>query len=143
MKCYIDNSMHLRSYIRNINKHFWHHYRGGSQHLLYIYRLQGIILASIISLTDLSATLWLFVVVTGECFVRLESPTTHNSFLRFTLRFILIGLMGFLIRQVSNQRDRRMNFNQLVDETFVEAWERCHGLMTDLPTADMEDWEFT
>jgi hypothetical protein len=23
VKCYIDNSMHLRSYIRNVNKHFW------------------------------------------------------------------------------------------------------------------------
>jgi hypothetical protein len=36
-----------------------------------------------------------------------------------------------------------MNFNQLVDETFTEAWERYHGLMIDLPTAGMEDWEFT
>jgi hypothetical protein len=36
-----------------------------------------------------------------------------------------------------------MNFNQLVDETFVEALERYHGLMIDLPTAVMKDWEFT
>jgi hypothetical protein len=36
-----------------------------------------------------------------------------------------------------------MNFNQLVDETFAKAWERYHRLMTDLPTAGMEDWEFT
>jgi hypothetical protein len=36
-----------------------------------------------------------------------------------------------------------MNINQLADETFAEAWERYHGLMTDLPTAGMEDWEFT
>jgi hypothetical protein len=36
-----------------------------------------------------------------------------------------------------------MNFNHLVDETFTEAWERYHGLMTDLPTADMQDWGFT
>jgi hypothetical protein len=53
--------------------------------------------------------------------------------------------MGSLIRQVNkkgNQRDLRMNFNQLADETFTEAWERYHGLMTDLPTAGMEDWEF-
>jgi hypothetical protein len=35
------------------------------------------------------------------------------------------------------------NFNQLADETFAEAWERYHGIMTDLPTASMEDWEFT
>jgi hypothetical protein len=30
-----------------------------------------------------------------------------------------------------------------VNETFAEAWERYHGLMTDLPTVSMEDWEFT
>jgi hypothetical protein len=36
-----------------------------------------------------------------------------------------------------------MNFNQLADDTFANAWERYHGLMTYLPTADMEDWEFT
>jgi hypothetical protein len=36
-----------------------------------------------------------------------------------------------------------MSFKQLADETFAEAWERYHGLMTDLPTAGMEDWEFT
>jgi hypothetical protein len=35
-----------------------------------------------------------------------------------------------------------MNFNQLTDKTFTEAWERYHGLMTDLPIADMEDWKF-
>jgi hypothetical protein len=36
-----------------------------------------------------------------------------------------------------------MSFNQFADETFTEAWERYHGLLTDLPTAGMEDWEFT
>jgi hypothetical protein len=36
-----------------------------------------------------------------------------------------------------------MNFNQLADETFAEAWECYHGLMTDLPTIGMEDWEIT
>jgi hypothetical protein len=53
--------------------------------------------------------------------------------------------LGFLIGEVSkksNQRDPRMNFNQLADKTFVEAWEHYHCLMIDLPTADMEDWEF-
>jgi hypothetical protein len=103
---------------------------GGSHYLLSVYRLHGIILTSIISLTDLSATLWLFVVVTGKCFVGLESPIALNSFPRFTSRFISIGLLGFL----------RMNFNQLVDETFTEAWERYQALMTDLPTAGMADW---
>ncbi len=36
-----------------------------------------------------------------------------------------------------------MNFNQLADETFTEAWEHYHGLMTDLLNVGMEDWEFT
>jgi hypothetical protein len=88
----------------------------------------------------------LFVVVTGKCFVEPESPTVHHSFLRFTSRFISTGLLGSLIRQVSkksSRRDLRMSFNQLVGETFVEAWERYHGLMTDLPIAGMDDWEFT
>jgi hypothetical protein len=44
---------------------------------------------------------------------------------------------------MSNRRDPRMNFNQLADETFTEAWERYRGLMIDLPTTGMEDWEFT
>jgi hypothetical protein len=61
-------------------------------------------------------------------------------------RFISIGLLGCLIQQVSkksNRRDLRTNFKQLVDENFAEAWERYHGLMIDLPTTCMEDWEFT
>jgi hypothetical protein len=36
-----------------------------------------------------------------------------------------------------------MSFKQLADETFAEARERYYGLMIDLPTAGMEDWEFT
>jgi hypothetical protein len=86
------------------------------------------------------------VVVTGKCFVGPESPIAHHSFPRFTSRFISTGLLRFLIRQVnkkSNRRDLRMNFNQLMDKTFAEAWEHYHGLMTDLPTTGMEDWEFT
>jgi hypothetical protein len=39
--------------------------------------------------------------------------------------------------------DSRMSFKQLADETLAEAWECYHGFMTDLPTAGMEDWEFT
>jgi hypothetical protein len=97
MKCYNDNSMHLRSYVQNINKHFYRRCQGGSQYLLSVHRLHGIILTSIISLTDLSAALWLFVVVTGKCFVGPESPIVHDLFLRFTSRFISIGLLGSLI----------------------------------------------
>jgi hypothetical protein len=124
VKCYIDNSMRLQSYIRNINKHFWHRCRGGSQYLLSVYSLHEVILTSIISLADLSAALWLFVVVTGKCFVRPESPTVHHSFLRFTSRLISTGLLGFLIREVSkksNRVDPRMSFKQLADETLTEA----------------------
>jgi hypothetical protein len=69
LKCYIDNSVRLRSCIRNVNKHFRHRCRGGRQYLLSIYRLHGVILTSIISPTDLSTALWLFVVVTEKCFV--------------------------------------------------------------------------
>jgi hypothetical protein len=105
VKCYIDNFVRLRSCIRNINNHFWHRYRGGSQYLLSVYILQGRILTSIISLIDLSAALWLFVVVTGKCFVRPESPTAHHLFPRFTSRFISTVLLGSLILQVSKKSD--------------------------------------
>jgi hypothetical protein len=36
-----------------------------------------------------------------------------------------------------------MSFKQLADETFAEAWERYHGLMMDLPTTVMKDFEFS
>jgi hypothetical protein len=36
-----------------------------------------------------------------------------------------------------------MSFKQHAIETFTETWEHYHGLMTDLPTVGMEDWEFT
>jgi hypothetical protein len=146
VKFYNNNSVRLQSCIRNVSKHFWCRCRRGSQYLLSVYRLHGIILTSIISLTDLSVALWLFVVVTGKCFVRPESSTAHHSFPRFTSRFIPIGLLGCLIQQVSkksNRRDLRMNFNQLVDETFIKAWECYHGLMIDLLIVGVEDWEFT
>jgi hypothetical protein len=90
--------------------------------------------------------MWLFVVVTVKCFVGPESPIVHHSFPRFTSRFISSGLLRFLIQQVSkksNRGDPRMSFKQLLDETFTEAWEHYHGSITDLPTAGMEDWEFT
>jgi hypothetical protein len=118
---------------------------GESHYLLSVYRLHGVILTSIISLTDLSTALWLFVVVTAKCFVGPESPTVHHSFLRFTLRLTSTRLLEFLIRQVSkksDQMDPRMSFKQLVDDTLIEAWERYHGSMTDLPTTGMEDWGF-
>jgi hypothetical protein len=65
MMCYIDNFVRLRSCIRNVNKHFWCCCQGGSQYYLSVYRLHGAILTSIISLTDLSIALCLFIVIPG------------------------------------------------------------------------------
>jgi hypothetical protein len=70
----------------------------------------------------------------------------NHSFPRFTSRFIVTGLLGFLIRHVSKKNSRgglRMSFMQLADENYAEAWECYHGFMIDLPTTDMKDWEFT
>jgi hypothetical protein len=142
VKCYIDNSMCLWSYIRNVNMHFRCCCQGGSEYLFSIYRIHVIILTSIISLTDLSTALWLFVVVTGKCFVGPESSIVHHSFPRFTSRSTSTVLLGFLIWQVSkksNRSDPRMSFKQLADETFAEAWVRYHGFMVDLPTAGKWD----
>jgi hypothetical protein len=79
VKCYIDNSVGLRSCIRNVNKHFWRRCLGGSQYLLFVYRLHGIILTSIISLTNLSAALCLFMVFTGSCMIGFDLPTNYYS----------------------------------------------------------------
>jgi hypothetical protein len=79
VKCYIDNSVRLRSCIRNVNKHFWRQCRGGSQYLLSVYRLHGIILASIISLTDLSVVMCLFLVFTGGCMTGFDLLANYHS----------------------------------------------------------------
>jgi hypothetical protein len=79
VKRYIDNFVRLRSCIRNINKHFWHRCQGGSQYLLFFYKLHEIILTSIISLTDLSATLYLFMVFTGNCMTGFDLPINYHS----------------------------------------------------------------
>jgi hypothetical protein len=79
VKCYIDNSVRLRSCIQNINKHFWHHYQGGSQYLLAVYRLHRIILVSIISLADLSASLCLCLVFIGRCMTGFDLPANYHS----------------------------------------------------------------
>jgi hypothetical protein len=78
VKCYIDNSVRLQSCKRNINMHFWHHCRGESKYLLSVYRLHGIILASIISLTDLSAALCLCMVFTESCITGFDSPANYH-----------------------------------------------------------------
>jgi hypothetical protein len=141
VKCYTVNSMRLWSCIRNVNKHFCHRYQGGSQYLLSVYRLHRIILASIISLADLSASLCLCVVFTGKILFGPEPSTIHHCFRRFTSRFFSTKLMGALIWQVrekSNNRNLRMRFKQLVGESIVEAWERYHLFMADLLVAGME-----
>jgi hypothetical protein len=79
VKCYIDNFVRLWSCIRNINKHFWHCCREGSQYLLSIYRLHRIILISIISLTDLSAALCLFMVFIGSCMIVFDLSANYHS----------------------------------------------------------------
>jgi hypothetical protein len=142
VKCYIGNSVCLQSYIRNANKHFWHHCRGGSQYHLSIYRLHSIILVSIISLADLSASQCLCVAFTGKVLFGPKPPTIHHSFWRFTSRFFLTELLGGLNRQVhekSNCRNPRMSFKQLVGECIAEGWESHHFFMADLPVAGMED----
>jgi hypothetical protein len=78
-KCYIDNSMCLQNSIRNVNKHFRRRCRGGSQYLSFVYRLRRIILTTIISLTDLSATLCLFMVFTGSCMTRFYLLANYHS----------------------------------------------------------------
>jgi hypothetical protein len=86
VKCYIDNSVRLWSCIRNVNKHFWCRYRGGSQYLLSIYRLHEIILTSIISLIDLSATLCLFMVFTGSCMIGFDLLANYQLGLESLIR---------------------------------------------------------
>jgi hypothetical protein len=73
VKCYIDNTC-----IRNVNKHFCRCCRGGSQYLLSIYILHMVILTSIISLTDLSAALYLFMVFTGSCMIGFDLPANYH-----------------------------------------------------------------
>jgi hypothetical protein len=79
VKFYIYNFVRLWSCIRSINKHFWCRCWGGSQYLLSICSLHGIILTSIISLTDLSAALCLFMVFTVSCMTRFDLPTNYHS----------------------------------------------------------------
>jgi hypothetical protein len=86
VKCYIDNSVHLRSCIWNINKHIWRYCRGGSQYLLSIYRLHRIILTSTISLTDLSTALCLFMVFAGSWMTRFDLLANYQLALESLIR---------------------------------------------------------
>jgi hypothetical protein len=135
-----------QSCIRNISKHFWCCYRGESQYLLSVYRLHWIILANIISFVDLSASLCLCVVFTGKILFGPEPLTINHSFWGFTSRFFSMELLGALIQQVCEKRNRknqRMSFKQLVGESIFEAWELYHLFVAYLPVVGMEDWDFT
>jgi hypothetical protein len=105
VKCYIDNSVRLRSYIRNIKKHFWRCCRGRSQYLLFVYRLRGVIPTSIISLTDLSIALCLFMVFTGSCMTRFDLPANYHSDLESVIRksqsrLSSLGSSGSHVREI-------------------------------------------
>jgi hypothetical protein len=105
MKCYIDNFACLRSCIRNVNKHFWHHCQGGSQYLLFVYRLHGIILTSIISLIDLSTALCLFMVSTGSFMTGFDLPVNYHSdpeslIKKSRSRFSSPGSFGSHVREI-------------------------------------------
>jgi hypothetical protein len=105
MKCYIDNFMRLRSCIRNVNKHFRRRCWGGSQYLLSIYRLHRIILASIITLTDLSAALCLFIVIIGSCMSVFNLPANYQSdpeslIRKYRSRFSSLGYSGSHVREI-------------------------------------------
>jgi hypothetical protein len=60
-------------------------------------RLHRIILVSITSLADLSASLCLYVIFTGKILFGRKPPTIHHSFWRFTSRFFSTDLLGALI----------------------------------------------
>jgi hypothetical protein len=107
LKCYIDNSVRLRSCIRNINKHFWRHCRGGSQYSLSLYRLHGIVLASIISLIELSVAMCLFMVFTGKCIIMFDLLANYHPDLESLLRkshsrLSSPGCLGSHIREIVN-----------------------------------------
>jgi hypothetical protein len=78
VKCYINNSVRLRSCIRNVNKHFWRRCWGGSWYSLFVYRLHNIVLENIISLIELSVALCLFMVFTGKCMVGFDLPANYH-----------------------------------------------------------------
>jgi hypothetical protein len=79
VKCYIDNSVRLRSCIRNINKHLRRRYQVGNQYFLSVYILHLVILTSVISLTDLSIALCLFMVLTGSCMNGFDLSANYHT----------------------------------------------------------------
>jgi hypothetical protein len=108
VKCYIDNYVHLRGFITNINKHFWCHCRGESQYSLSTNRSHRIVLASIISFTKLSVALCLFMVFIGKCMTGFDLPANYHldpeSLLRKSCsRLSSLGSSGSHIREIVDQ----------------------------------------
>jgi hypothetical protein len=75
--CYFNNFVHLRSYIKNVNKNFCRHCQE-SQLSLSVYRLSQIVLVSIISLTELSFAICLLMVFTGKCMTKFNLPANYH-----------------------------------------------------------------
>jgi hypothetical protein len=121
VKCYIDNSMRLRSCIRNINKHFLHRCWGGSQYLLSVYILHGVILTSIISLIDLSTAMCLFMVFTGSCMTRFDLPTQYH--------YDLESLIRKSWSRISSLRSSRSHVQEIVDKFQGSPWPHEPTLM--------------
>jgi hypothetical protein len=117
VKCYIDNYVRLRSCIRNVNKHFWRRCRGRTKYLLSVYRLHGIILASIMSLTDISATLCLFMVFTRSCMTGFNLLANYHSnpeslIRKYRSRLSSLGSSRYHIWRLStNFRDHHHHMN--------------------------------
>jgi hypothetical protein len=137
VKCYIDNSMCLRSCIQNINKHFWCRCRGGSQYLLSIYRLYGTILASIICLTDLSAVMCLFMVFTGSCMIGFDLPANYHSDLESLIRKSrsLLSSPGSSASHVRENVDKFQG-SPLPHEPTLMATKRCINDFSALSSAN-------
>jgi hypothetical protein len=70
------------------------------QYLLSVYRLHGIILASIISLTDLSIALCLFMVFTGSCMTRFDLLSNYHLDLESLIRKSHSRLSGSHVQEI-------------------------------------------
>jgi hypothetical protein len=102
--------MRLQSYKRNINKHFWHYYRG-RQLSLSVYRLSKIALVNIINLTELSFALCLLMVLTGKCMTKFNLMANYHTDLESLLRksrsrLSSPGSFGSYIREIIDQFQR-------------------------------------
>jgi hypothetical protein len=138
VKCYIDNSVRLRSCIRNINKHFWCHCRGGSQYLLSVYRLHGVILICIISLTNLSAALCLFMIFTGSCMTGFDLSDNYHSdpeslIMKSRSRLYSLGSSGSHVQEIID----KFLGSPPPHEPALMAARRCINYFSALSTANV------